>query len=178
MKKRAKLPGPPPKTAWIWTTREVVLRRRTLGINARRLLDFLELEQMKHAGWKNGQLLAPRAQLEEVGIGRQYISDAIDELKNSGLILVRYGRGRQPSLYTLVWLPVSEILSGSERNPIDDAEGDTNVIHDGFDSGIRTGPANVAGYEGNHQGDTKVTHKSRSGIRTGPAKQDVVGIRR
>src|SRR5262249_34930956 len=41
---------------------------RSLGINARRLLDFLMVEHMRHGGKRNGYLLAPRRQLAEFGI--------------------------------------------------------------------------------------------------------------
>ena len=42
---------------------------RSLGINARRFLEFLMLEHMRHGGKKNGSLFAPRRQLERFGIG-------------------------------------------------------------------------------------------------------------
>jgi len=79
---------------------------RSLGINARRFLDFLMVEHMRHAGRKNGQLLAPRRQLEAAGIGAHFVSAAIEDTVDRGLVLMKRGRGRQPSVYALAWLPL------------------------------------------------------------------------
>lgn len=79
---------------------------RSLGINARRLVDFLMLEHMRHGGRKNGQLLAPRRQLEQAGIGSHYVSAAIEETVSQGLVLVKRGRGRRANIYALSWLPL------------------------------------------------------------------------
>src|SRR5215472_18420561 len=76
---------------------------RSLGINARRFLEFLMLEHMRHGGKKNGSLLAPRRQLEQYGIGARYISHAIDEAERLGLVECERGVGRRPS----VWLSYS-----------------------------------------------------------------------
>ena len=38
---------------------------RGLGINARRFLDFLMIEHLRHGGKHNGYLLAPQRQLED-----------------------------------------------------------------------------------------------------------------
>jgi hypothetical protein len=77
-----------------------------LSINARRLLDFLMLEHMRQGGKCNGFLLAPRRQLWEFGIGPHYVSAAIREVENSGLVYCKHGTGRQPSYYGLAWLPL------------------------------------------------------------------------
>ena len=74
---------------------------RTLGINARRLLDFLMLEHMRHGGKRNGYLLAPRRQLEKFGIRPASVSPAIAELRNAGIIRYAPGIGRAPSMFTL-----------------------------------------------------------------------------
>jgi hypothetical protein len=79
---------------------------RSLGINARRFVDFLLREHMRHGGRKNGQLLAPRRQLEQAGIGSHFVSGAIEESASLGLVLVKRGCGRRPSLYALTWLPL------------------------------------------------------------------------
>ena len=52
------------------------------------------LEHMRHAGRKNGQLLAPRRQLEKAGIGAQHVSAAIEATVSRGLVLVKRGTGR------------------------------------------------------------------------------------
>ena len=42
---------------------------RSLSLNARRFVEFLMIEHMRHGGKANGKLLAPRRQLEQFGIG-------------------------------------------------------------------------------------------------------------
>ena len=84
---------------------------RSLGINARRFIDFLMLEHMRQGGKRNGFLLAPRRQLMEFGIGAHFVSDAIDEVDRLGLVDCRRGLGRRPSIYALTWLPLAD---GSE----------------------------------------------------------------
>ena len=66
---------------------------------------------MRHGGKANGKLLAPRRQLEQFGIGSHFISSAIEECEHIGLVNVRRGVGRRPSLYALTWLPLCD---GSE----------------------------------------------------------------
>jgi hypothetical protein len=79
---------------------------RSLGINARRFIDFLMLEHLRHAGRYNGRLLAPRRQLEQAGIGARHVSGAIEETVSRGLVVVKRGGGRRPNLYALSWLPM------------------------------------------------------------------------
>ena len=74
-----------------------------LNINARRLLDFLMLEHLRHGGKENGKLLAPWDQLVVFGIGRRLIGEAIKDAKVLGFIDVKEGIGRAPSTYTLTW---------------------------------------------------------------------------
>ena len=88
---------------------------RSLGINARRLIDFLMIEHMRHWGKKNGLLLAPRQQLEQFGIGTRYISGAIEQAERLGLVDCRRGVGRSPSVYGLTWLPMSDGNQPSNR---------------------------------------------------------------
>jgi hypothetical protein len=88
---------------------------RALGINARRFLDFLLIEHMNHGGKANGKLLAPRRQLEQFGIGSHFISSAIDDCERAQLVDCRRGVGRQPSVYSLTWLPLSDGSEPSNR---------------------------------------------------------------
>src|SRR5271166_386134 len=71
---------------------------RALGINARRFLDFLMIEHMRHGGRANGKLLAPRRQIERFGIGSHFVSGAIEEAEHLGFVDCKRGVGRQPSL--------------------------------------------------------------------------------
>jgi hypothetical protein len=82
---------------------------KLLSINARRFLDFVMLEHLRHGGKCNGFLLAPRSQLVKYGIGSHYISAAIEEVENTGLIHCHRGTGRRPSVYGLAWLPLGEL---------------------------------------------------------------------
>jgi hypothetical protein len=104
-----KVPGPPKGQPWVWIPREVLRSPawRKLGINARRLIDFLLIEHMNHGGKENGFLLAPRNQLEAFGIGRRHITGAIEKALAAKLIDVKPGIGRRPSTFTLRWLPVA-----------------------------------------------------------------------
>jgi hypothetical protein len=81
---------------------------RSLGINARRFLDFLMIQQIRHAGKANGALRAPYSQLVKFGIGRRLISSAIEETIRFGFVDCRRGFGRAPSGYALTWLPYGD----------------------------------------------------------------------
>jgi hypothetical protein len=102
-----KIGGPPKGQPWVWLTRELVNSAawRGLGINARRLVDFLMIENMDKGGRENGFLLAPREQLIQFGIGRRHITGAILEAELAGIIDVKRGTGRRASTYALRWLP-------------------------------------------------------------------------
>jgi hypothetical protein len=105
----AKRGGPPKGQPWVWLTRDMLAGSawQGLGINARRLIDFLLIEHMSHGGQRNGYLLAPRDQLVDFGIGYRLISPAIKEARDSGLVDVKPGTGRRPSTFALTWLPVA-----------------------------------------------------------------------
>jgi hypothetical protein len=75
-----------------------------LRINTWRLLCFLMREHLHHGGQENGLLLAPREQLEEYGIGAHFISDAVDQAEQLGLIDCERGAGKRPSRYGLTWI--------------------------------------------------------------------------
>jgi len=86
-----------------------------LSINARRFIDFLMIENMRHGGKRNGQLVAPRKQLEQFGIGARHISAAIEEVERVGLVDCRRGAGRQPNTYTITWLPLGDGTAPTDR---------------------------------------------------------------
>lgn len=82
---------------------------RAMSINCRKLIDFLLIEQMNHAGQENGHLLATYDQLADYGMTRSGISSVINEAEKLGLIRVEHG-GRwagknTPSIYELTFLP-------------------------------------------------------------------------
>ena len=75
---------------------------RGLGINGRRVLDFLELEHMRKGGKKNGDLKATYRQLTEFGVSG-HVNDTITDLERRGLILCNRVY-RVATTYTLTWL--------------------------------------------------------------------------
>ncbi len=85
-KAERKFRGPPKDQPWSWHSREMLLSPawRALSVNGRRLLDFLELEHLAHAGRENGHLKATYDQLEEYGISRRLIPRTIGEVRPGG----------------------------------------------------------------------------------------------
>lgn len=65
---------------------------RALSLTARRLLDYLLIEHMGHAGTENGNLMATYDQLVAFGLTRRLIAPAINELVFLGLVRVHRGR--------------------------------------------------------------------------------------
>ena len=108
---------PPIGEAWVWLTRELLTSDawRALGINARRFIEFLMIEHMRHGGKANGLLVAPRRQLERFGVGARHISPAIEEAERLGLVDCKRGIGRRPSSCALTWLPLSDGSAPSNR---------------------------------------------------------------
>jgi hypothetical protein len=105
-----KIHRPPSGEPWVWHTQEMLLSAawRARTIYCARLLDFLELEHMSHAGTENGNLAAPYTQLEAYSLRRGNISAAIEEAEMLGLLRCERGAriaGRpQPSRYRLTYL--------------------------------------------------------------------------
>jgi hypothetical protein len=122
---------------------------RTMGINVKRLIDFLIEEHLSHGGRENGGLLAPWNQLETRGIGRRFIAQTVEEAVRRGLLDVRKGVGRTPSRYTLTFLPT---FIGQVEQPPSDR---WREYRDPADA--------VAVHQGEPERCTKVHHKSRSG---------------
>ena len=86
---------------------------RALGIHARRVLDFLEREQMAHGGQENGNLAATYRQLAEWGVTRNDVSLGFAELQATGFVRLthqgsRVAGGGEPSRYALTWLQTRE----------------------------------------------------------------------
>ena len=101
---------PPKDEPWVWLTRELLASAawRAQGINTIRLVTFLLIEHMNHAGTENENLKATYDQLVAYGLTRSAIRMAVEEAKFLGLIRFRRG-GRwastnQPSTYRLTFL--------------------------------------------------------------------------
>ena len=89
---------------------------RSLSIHARRLIDFLLIEHMRHGGRENGRLIAPRRQLIAFGIHAHFVSAAIEEAELVGLVDCKRGVGRAPNTYGLTWLPRGDPPAHRWRN--------------------------------------------------------------
>ncbi len=108
-----KLRSPPKGEPWVWLTRELVESPAwgALNLTSRKLIDFLLIEYMAHAGTENGALVATHGQLGEFGLSRRLISDAVEECVFLGLLRVQqrgglsWGGMKRPSLYRLTFYP-------------------------------------------------------------------------
>lgn len=95
---------------------------RALPDNARRVLDRLELEHLRHGGAENGKLICTYADFERAGLRRASVSLAIRQATALGFIVIeRQGyrtsaEFRAPSLYRLTYV----YGCGSSPNPTDD----------------------------------------------------------
>jgi hypothetical protein len=83
---------------------------QSLGIAARRVLDFLIVEHLNHGGKENGRLGATYLQLERFGVTKRDIAKAFAELFETGFVRLtaqglRQAGGGEPSRYALTWLP-------------------------------------------------------------------------
>ena len=88
--RRGEAHRPPPGEPWVWLTRDLLASDawRALSINGRRLIDFLLIEDMNHAGTENGNLAAPYNGLQEYGLSRRLIRSAIVETVRLGLVRI------------------------------------------------------------------------------------------
>ena len=77
---------------------------RSLSINARRVVDFLMIEHLRHGGRENGNLKAPKHQLVASGIGTHQVTAAIRETEERGLVECHRHGMRVASTYALTWL--------------------------------------------------------------------------
>jgi hypothetical protein len=108
---------PPTGEPWIWATRELLSSDawRSVGINGRRFIDFLQIEHMRHGGRQNGNLKAPYAQLEAFGIGAHFVARCIREVEDLGLVDCYRGGMRVATTYALTWLPLYDGTPAANR---------------------------------------------------------------
>lgn len=108
---------PPKDEPWVWLTRELLGSPawRARSANTVRLLDFLMIEHMSHAGTENGNLIATHEQLRDYGLSPNTIREAIEEGEFLGLLRFtrggRWASSNQPSRYRLTF------LADREHNP-------------------------------------------------------------
>jgi hypothetical protein len=96
---------PPKDAGYIWLTRELLESDawRSQSIRTRRLIDFLLLEHLRHAGQRNGRLRAPHRQLYAFGIGGHYAVPEIVQAEELGLIACHRPGMRTATEYRLTW---------------------------------------------------------------------------
>ena len=85
--------GPPKDQTWCWYTVEMMRSDawRDMSVNARRMLDLLEIEHLSHGGYENSNLIMTYDQFVAGGIRRGSISATIAELEELGWIEVNRG---------------------------------------------------------------------------------------
>jgi hypothetical protein len=100
-----KIRRPPEGEPWCWYTQTMLVSPawRALGLNTRRLIDFLCVEHMNHAGQENGRLRATYNQLETYGLTRELIAPAIAEAEALGFLEVMEKQMRVASKYRLTF---------------------------------------------------------------------------
>lgn len=149
--------GPPEGSAWVWYTYELLRSDSWRGrsINLRRLLDYLEMEHLRHDRRENGRLMALYGDLVKEGIGRRLIMPAILEGEERGLIVVDHGlcmaNGKhEPSRYRLTYFPTCttdpktkatiwsaptdewrRYKAASRKNHFELAKGELGRVHEG-----------------------------------------------
>lgn len=122
MKKQNKQGQTPVGGKWTWITQELLESEawRSMGINERRLIDFLQLELIASAGTRNGNLKAPHEHLAQFGISPGLIAPAITKAEQLGLIDTAKSY-KVATIFTLTWLPTHDAPPSNRwreyRNP-------------------------------------------------------------
>ncbi len=99
-----------------------------MSSRCRKLIDSLMVEFADRGGEDNGNLIAPYDMLQERGLRRETILDAVFEAQALGLVEARrgqrsYGSRKSPSVYRLTWLGTPDGLTPTnEWKSIKDAE--------------------------------------------------------
>jgi hypothetical protein len=96
----------PEGMTWIPLSRELLESDawRSMGINERRLIDFLLLEHLCHGMRENGNLKAPYEHLKVFGIGARYIADTIRRCEELGLTRCRRNGLKIATTFSITWL--------------------------------------------------------------------------
>ena len=87
-RQQKKVFNPPKDEPWVWLPTELMASApwRAMGINTRKLIDFLMVEHRNHAALENGNLKATYDQLAAYGLTRCHIAAAIDDAVALGLL--------------------------------------------------------------------------------------------
>ena len=107
----AKINRAPKGEPWVWHTLEMLTSDSWLamGVNARRVLERVEVEHMAHGGTENGSLIVTHKNFMDVGIGASAIHPGIQEVVFLGFLRYvqggRWGGSNRPSRFRITWLP-------------------------------------------------------------------------
>jgi hypothetical protein len=101
----------------VWQTRDLLKSDawRSMSAKARKVIDFLLIEQMSKGGAANGKLKAPHRQLCAFGIASYHVKAAIDECERLGLIDAQRGGMRVATTYALTWYPLHDGTPANNR---------------------------------------------------------------
>jgi DNA-binding PadR family transcriptional regulator len=120
--------NPDDKHPFAWATIAVMKSKAwgNLGINARRIMDRLLVENQKHPrGTWNGKLRVSYRQFKKLGIGDRLIGPALKELKDAGLVDIKKGEYsglmEAPHLYRLTFLGTTEAAATWKPTMVCDA---------------------------------------------------------
>jgi hypothetical protein len=108
-------PGP-----FVWLTVEMMSSPafRALSITSRRVLDRLCCEHLAHGGCANGFLRCTYLDFIAFRCSRELIPAALRELEQFGWVRYRrggrWGETKEPSQYTLTWVPVGTTPATNE----------------------------------------------------------------
>lgn len=112
----ARLNRPPEGEGFVWLTSRIMQSSafRAMSLNARKLVDRVQVEHMAHGGTRNGDLIVTYTDLVEWGIRRNSIPPTIAEVVALGILEHRPGRashiaGRgHPQVFRISWLPTGD----------------------------------------------------------------------
>lgn len=129
---------------------------RALTDDARRVLDVLEIEHMRHAGRQNGELIATYDQFVAAGIRRASVSGAIRVCEALGFLEVAKRGGKSaagfrfPSRYRLTYLlhiNRTEDAALRAAQPLLDATHDWRTVRDAEDAANRITLASITRHD-------------------------------
>jgi hypothetical protein len=102
---------------------------RGLSINGFKLISFLLIERMNHAGKMNGHYKATIDQLIEFGVtSRNRAIEAIREVEASGLIDVQRAGMRTATKFTITWYPGANGEPATNRWKAAEADANPQVL--------------------------------------------------
>jgi hypothetical protein len=112
-----------PLGAFIWFTLEMLQSPAwsMMPLSARRVVERVAIEHMKHGGTLNGSLVVTYDDFQKFGVRRKSIAPAIEKAVALGFLDVTgrgfrsYGIARRPSTYALTWLPRCDGTPASNR---------------------------------------------------------------